>query len=149
MVKACNKRKNHRCQAKRLDTFFFFVYDAIGVKEKVNAMEKIVEQNLLFDFYGELLTDHQKSVYQDAVFNDMSLSEVADCYGISRQGAFDLLKRCDRIMQGYETKLHLIERFSNAKNRLHEIQQLLEDTSSLSENKQKVSELIAEIIEEL
>ena len=125
------------------------MYDAIGVKEKVNAMEKIVEQNLLFDFYGELLTDHQKSVYQDAVFNDMSLSEVADCYGISRQGAFDLLKRCDRIMQGYETKLHLIERFSNAKNRLHEIQRLLEDTSSLSENKQKVSELIAEIIEEL
>lgn len=125
------------------------MYDAIGVKEKVNAMEKIVEQNLLFDFYGELLTDHQKSVYQDAVFNDMSLSEVADCYGISRQGAFDLLKRCDRIMQGYETKLHLIERFSNAKNRLHEIQQLLEDTSSLSENKKKVSELIAEIIEEL
>lgn len=125
------------------------MYDAIGVKEKVNAMEKIVEQNLLFDFYGELLTDHQKSVYQDAVFNDMSLSEVADCYGISRQGAFDLLKRCDRIMQGYETKLHLIERFSNVKNRLHEIQQLLEDTSSLSENKQKVSELIAEIIEEL
>lgn len=125
------------------------MYDAIGVKEKVNAMEKIVEQNLLFDFYGELLTDHQKSVYQDAVFNDMSLSEVADCYGISRQGAFDLLKRCDRIMQRYETKLHLIERFSNAKNRLHEIQQLLEDTSSLSENKQKVSELIAEIIEEL
>lgn len=125
------------------------MYDAIGVKEKVNAMEKIVEQNLLFDFYGELLTDHQKSVYQDAVFNDMSLSEVADCYGISRQGAFDLLKRCDRIMQGYETKLHLIERFSNAKNRLHEIQQLLEDTSPLSENKQKVSELIAEIIEEL
>lgn len=125
------------------------MYDAIGVKEKVNAMEKIVEQNLLFDFYGELLTDHQKSVYQDAVFNDMSLSEVSDCYGISRQGAFDLLKRCDRIMQGYETKLHLIERFSNAKNRLHEIQQLLEDTSSLSENKQKVSELIAEIIEEL
>ena len=55
------------------------MYDAIGVKEKVNAMEKIVEQNLLFDFYGELLTDHQKSVYQDAVFNDMSLSEVADC----------------------------------------------------------------------
>ncbi len=125
------------------------MYDAIGVKEKVNAMEKIVEQNLLFDFYGELLTDHQKSVYQDAVFNDMSLSEVADCYGISRQGAFDLLKRCDRIMQGYETKLHLIERFSNAKNRLHEIQQLLEDTSSLSENKQKASDLIAEIIEEL
>ena len=125
------------------------MYDAIGVKEKVNAMEKIVEQSLLFDFYGELLTDHQKSVYQDAVFNDMSLSEVADCYGISRQGAFDLLKRCDRIMQGYETKLHLIERFSNAKNRLHEIQQLLEDTSSLSENKQKVSDLITEIIEEL
>ncbi|MCH5281871.1 MAG: DNA-binding protein, partial [Lachnospiraceae bacterium] len=41
-------------------------------------MEKIVEQSLLFDFYGELLTEHQQKVYEDAVLNDMSLSEVAD-----------------------------------------------------------------------
>ena len=40
-------------------------------------MEKIVEQTLLYDFYGELLNEHQKNIYEDVVFNDLSLSEVA------------------------------------------------------------------------
>jgi predicted DNA-binding protein YlxM (UPF0122 family) len=38
-------------------------------------MERIVEQNLLYDFYGELLNDHQKKIYEDAIYNDLSLSE--------------------------------------------------------------------------
>ena len=49
-------------------------------------MEKIVAQGLLYDFYGELLTEHQRRVYEDVVFNDMSLSEIAEEQGISRQG---------------------------------------------------------------
>ena len=64
-------------------------------------MEKIVEQTLLYDFYGELLNEHQKNIYEDVVFNDLSLSEVADEYGISRQGVFDLIKRnkaCFRVL---------------------------------------------------
>ena len=59
-------------------------------------MEKIVEQGLLYDFYGELLTKHQQSVYEDVVFNDLSLSEIADEQGITRQGVHDLIRRCDR-----------------------------------------------------
>ena len=47
-------------------------------------MEKIVAQGLLYDFYGELLTEHQRRVYEDVVFNDMSLSEIAEEQGISR-----------------------------------------------------------------
>ena len=70
-------------------------------------MEKIVEQGLLYDFYGELLTDHQRHVYEDVVFNDMSLSEIAEEQGISRQGVHDLIKRCDRILAGYEEKLRI------------------------------------------
>ena len=46
-------------------------------------MEKFVEQTLLYDFYGELLNEHQRGIYQDIVFDDLSLSEVADEYGIS------------------------------------------------------------------
>ena len=73
-------------------------------------MEKIVEQGLLYDFYGELLTDHQRHVYEDVVFNDMSLSEIAEEQGISRQGVHDLIKRCDRILAGYEEKLRMVEK---------------------------------------
>ena len=61
-------------------------------------MEKIVEQGLLYDFYGELLTEHQKSIYEDVVFNDLSLSEIAKDKGISRQGVHDMIKRCDKIL---------------------------------------------------
>ena len=52
-------------------------------------MDKIYEQTMLFDFYGELLTEHQRSIYEDAVYNDLSLSEIAQERGISRQGVHD------------------------------------------------------------
>lgn len=114
-------------------------------------MEKIVEQSLLFDFYGELLTSHQQSVYQDAVFNDMSLSEVADNYGISRQGVHDLLKRCDKTMEEYEDKLHLIAKFSAVRDKLKEIQEMADTMKEgcLQENKERIYHLAAEILEEL
>ena len=74
-------------------------------------MERIVEQTLLYDFYGELLNEHQRQIYTEAVFNDYSLSEIADEYGISRQGVHDLIKRVDKTLTEYEEKLHLIEKF--------------------------------------
>ena len=49
-------------------------------------MEKFVQQTLLYDFYGELLTEHQRQVYEEAVFDDLSPSEIALNHGISRQG---------------------------------------------------------------
>ncbi len=87
-------------------------------------MEKIVEQGLLYDFYGELLTDHQRRIYEDAVFNDMSLSEIAQEAGISRQGVHDLIRRCDRSLEEYENKLHLMERFRSIRQKLEQIKQL-------------------------
>lgn len=73
-------------------------------------MEKIVRQGMLFDLYGELLTEHQRSIYGELVNDDLSLSEIAENHGITRQGVHDLIKRCDRILEGYEDKLHLLER---------------------------------------
>ena len=81
-------------------------------------MEKIVEKTLLFDFYGELLTKHQQEIYESVVFNDMSLSEAAEEYGISRQGVHDLIRRCERSLQEYEDKLHMIERFEKIRKKL-------------------------------
>ncbi len=97
----------------------FEIISLVGV-----FMEKFVEQTLLFDFYGELLNEHQRSIYEDAVFNDMSLSEIADEHGISRQGVHDLIKRVNKALEGYENKLHLVDKFLNAKNKLHKIDEL-------------------------
>ncbi len=90
-------------------------------------MDEIAYQGLLFDFYGALLTSHQRQIYEDAVFNDMSLSEIADLYGISRQGVHDLLKRCDKILETYEEKLHLVERFSRIRKKMGEIDTSLDE----------------------
>ena len=91
------------------------------------AMEKFVEQTLLYDFYGELLNEHQRGIYQDIVFNDLSLSEVADEYGISRQGVHDLIKRVNNTLNGYEEKLHLVSKFIETKEKVHEIEQLSDE----------------------
>ena len=91
-------------------------------------MEKILEQTLLYDFYGELLTEHQKQIYEDVVLNDYGLSEVAQEQGISRQGVHDLVKRCSRILKEYEARLHLVERFLTIKSRIEEIESSLRDT---------------------
>ena len=96
------KNKNfYKCQEKILDSNAPFVYDSQG-----DVMESIVKQSLLYDFYGELLTEHQRSIYEDVVYNDMSLSEIAEENGISRQGVHDLIKRCDKTLSAYEDKLH-------------------------------------------
>ena len=73
-------------------------------------MEKIVRQGMLYDLYGELLTEHQREIFGDLVNNDMSLSEIAESYGISRQGVHDVIRRCDKQLEAYESKLHLLEK---------------------------------------
>lgn len=87
-------------------------------------MEKIVAQGILYDFYGELLTEHQKSIYEEVVLNDYSLSEVAEGHGISRQGVYDMIRRCNKILAGYEEKLHLIEKFLRTQEMVSEINHL-------------------------
>ena len=60
-------------------------------------MENIVEQGLLFDFYGQLLTPHQQKIYRLAVYEDLSLNEIAETEGISKQAVHDLIRRLGMI----------------------------------------------------
>ena len=90
-------------------------------------MNKFLEQALLFDFYGELLTDHQKEIYEQFALEDLSLSEIAEMKGISRQGVHDLIKRCNKMLEGYEEKLHLVEKFLNIREQVHRIKEIAAD----------------------
>ena len=87
-------------------------------------MEKIVEQAMLYDFYGELLNDHQKSIFEEYVLDNFSLSEIAEEHGISRQGVHDLIKRTDRTLNEYEEKLHLVRKFMAVRENVDEIKTL-------------------------
>ncbi len=113
-------------------------------------MEKIVEQGILYDFYGELLTEHQRKIYEDAVYHDLSLSEIAEMQGISRQGVHDLIRRCDRILEDYEEKLHLVKRFYEMKENIHRIETLAENNSlSLEQMRKELKKLAGEMMEAL
>lgn len=112
-------------------------------------MEKIARQGFLYDFYGALLTEHQRQVYEDVVFYDLSLSEIANERGISRQGVHDLIKRCDKILNGYEEKLHLVEKFEQTKKLAIEIKSLTKQFTETSDRNliHRIEEISGEIIE--
>lgn len=114
-------------------------------------MEKIVEHTLLYDFYGELLTEHQKKIYEDVVLNDLSLSEAAQEYEISRQGVHDLIKRCNKLLGNYEEKLHLVQRFLSIRQKVSQIQQLTSECSSSQDIEyiREIQQVSNEILEEL
>ena len=110
-----------------------------------------MKQALLYDFYGELLTEHQKQIYEDVVLNDYSLSEIAKDRGISRQGVHDLIRRCNNILEEYERKLRLLERFLQVKQLAGQIDSLI-DAYKLERDEElltKIGELTAQIREKL
>jgi len=113
-------------------------------------MDDIVRQTLLYDFYGELLTEHQRRMYEDVVLNDYSYSEIAENLGISRQGVHDNIKRCNKILNEYEEKLHLVDKFEHVKEKICRIQQLAQDSRlSKEELAAGVEHISQEILEEL
>ena len=115
---------------------------------KVIANDKLIEQALLYDFYGELLTEHRRSVYEEVVLNDYSISEVAQEAGISRQGVHDMIKRCSKILEDYESKLHLVEKFIHIKERVNRIRELTHSETQPDVMRQ-IEEISSEILEEL
>ncbi len=114
-------------------------------------MNEILEQSLLYDFYGELLNDHQKEIYEQFVLEDLSLGEIAKEAGISRQGVHDLVKRCSQTLRGYEDKLHLVARFMSIKDKVARMNELLEDGGQKSREElvADIRRISDEIIEEL
>lgn len=88
--------------------------------------EDIYEISMLLDFYGQLLTDSQYKCMDMHYNQDLSLSEIAEELGISRQGAHDFIKRGRSALAEYEEKLKLLERFCEMKQSLKTIQEDLQ-----------------------
>jgi predicted DNA-binding protein YlxM (UPF0122 family) len=98
-------------------------------------MEKRLRQVLLYDIYGELLTKHQRIIYEEAINQDLSLSEIADEVNTSRQAVHDVIKRVDHILEDYEQRLGFLDRYIKEKAILEKIIQLSEPDSSKDSNK--------------
>ncbi len=112
-------------------------------------MNKILEQSLLYDFYGELLNEHRRRIYEASMFEDLSLSEIAESEGISRQAVHDVLKKCEKALDDYESKLHLVERFLKIKGEVTEIEKLATSDGDAKSRLDRISRIAEKVLGEL
>lgn len=83
--------------------------------------DDIAHVSLLFDFYGELLTKRQKEVMELYYEENLTLSEIANEFSISRQGVHDALKNAEKALTGYEEKLGLVAKLQSSRQAIEEI----------------------------
>lgn len=105
-------------------------------------MDKLYYLTLLFDFYGELLTEKQKSVIDLYYFNDFSLNEIAEEHNITRQAVLDMIKRTEKLLNQYESKLMLVEKYIDRKNKIEKILSVIDNPNSIDDVKEMLSDII-------
>lgn len=108
-------------------------------------MDKIGHEALLFDFYGQLLTDKQIGILDMYVNNDLSLGEIAEELGISRQGVHDTVKRSVKALEDYEVRLGLVKRYMDQKEILMDIKKRILDLKNENSHREETDKNLDEI----
>lgn len=80
-----------------------------------------LDRSLLLDFYGELLTEKQRTACELHWNEDLSLAEIAEQEGLSRQGVWDILRRAEAALRDYEAKTGLVGRFLERREQVEAI----------------------------
>lgn len=93
-------------------------------------LEKTTRMNFLFDFYQALLTEKQRSYMQLYYLDDHSLGEIAESYDVSRQAVYDNIRRTETMLEEYEEKLQLFEKFLNRQQILAKLAESVTDISA-------------------
>lgn len=105
-------------------------------------MEKIDIINLLYDFYGGLLTDKQRFLMELYYYDDFSLAEISEKMGISRQAVYDSIKRSESSLADYENKLGLVKNYLDKYTILKKALYLLEEKNDYHKVKQLLLQLL-------
>ena len=113
-------------------------------------MEEALFRTMLFDFYGELLTDKQKEYFDLHYNEDLSLAEIAAGEGISRQGVWDIIRRAEESMRRYEEKTGLVARFAAQRDLIADTEELVSQLRPMTAGaSRELTDRIAEKIQEL
>ena len=135
------------CQGKILDKLVCIVYDTSGVKEKDLTEEGFMDalqMTLLFDYYGDLLTDRQRMCFDLRHNQDLSLAEIAEELNVSRQGVHDNLSRAEALLLNMEEKTGCVRRDLQCRKAAREI---IRAAQQLAENEnQMISDLAQQIL---
>jgi uncharacterized protein len=105
-------------------------------------LEKTTRMNYLYDFYQSLLTPKQQSYMSLYYLDDYSLGEIAEEYDVSRQAVYDNIKRTEVMLEEYEEKLLLFQKFQERSKLLTHVKELLNE-ETLSE--QALLEAVTEL----
>ncbi len=92
-------------------------------------LAKTTRMNLLFDWYGSLLKERQRTYMQYYFHDDYSLGEIAAEFALSRQAVYDQLKRTEAILEDYEDKLGLLSRHEQRQRTIHEMREIAKQLS--------------------
>ena len=111
--------------------------------------DDVTRQSLLYDFYGELLTKRQKEVMELYNEENLSLAEIAEEFGISRQGVHDALHKAQKALEQYERKLGLVERFSATREAIDNISAEIDGAISMAAAETKVAGRLKHIRNEI
>ena len=106
------------------------------------AMDKLGEYSLLYDFYGELLTEKQRQIYEEVKFGDLSLSEAAEIFGVSRQGVHDTVRRVEEALDQYEETLGLVRQFRAVKEKTERIREICGKINALLGETDEIAEIL-------
>ncbi|MCG1020622.1 putative DNA-binding protein [Sutcliffiella horikoshii] len=98
-------------------------------------LEKTTRMNYLFDFYQSLLTPKQRSYMSLYYLDDHSLGEIAEEYNISRQAVYDNIKRTEQMLEQYEEKLLLFQKFQERQSLLQQLKDEAEKVDNTSNAK--------------
>lgn len=90
-------------------------------------LEKTLQMNTLFSFYGKLLTPKQAKYISDYYEEDYTLAEIADNHDVSRQAIYDSIKRTEVLLIEYEDKLQLIKDFNRRNEAINKLNEHLEE----------------------
>ena len=105
-------------------------------------LDKITETSLLYDFYGQLLTDRKRQVMELYHEENCSLAEIAEDFGISRAAVHDSLKSAEKALYEYEDKLGLVRRFVRTSEAIGNIDDIIAKlTEKYTDNDELVREL--------
>lgn len=93
---------------------------------KVSTSKK-VRMNLLYDFYGQLLTKKQRTFFDLYYQADLSLGEIAAQHDVTRQAVYDILKRSERALEEFEAKLNLVDKYLRGQKVIRQVTKDLEE----------------------
>ncbi len=116
-------------------------------EKSLSELDEIVELSYLFDFYGALLKENHRLIFEDYVLNNLSLGEIAKERQITRQGVYDIVRRCRLRLKEYEDKLQLVQKFQMTREKLERIEKIAREGQDAGAAKEIVA--LAEEIYEL